>query len=303
MMRRSTQPSIASLVRTARGARISPQRQHAAFAALVRRFEAAAFATALAACDDPDAARDACQEAFLDAWRKLPTLREPSAFGGWLMRLVRTHCARRRRQQHDANRMPVVGLGGAPGMTSDDPLEELARGETSQLLRAAVARLPAAQRDTITLFYFLGEPIKIIAKVMGVPASTVGKRLYLARLSLRRSLPRSVAHAFLTTAPTPAFASLVSAGVFAEFEGEYRFVTRPDHSVHIRREGELLVGYGGAQRHVLASPEADVLSPTRFDGEGRFRRDRSGRISHFVYYEFGRRLGVARKVAQSEGPA
>jgi hypothetical protein len=38
------------------------------------------------------------------------------------------------------------------------------------------------------------------------------------------------------------------------------------------------------------------LTPTEFDGEGRFRRDRRGRVSHFVYYEFGRRFGVARKV-------
>lgn len=49
----------------------------------------------------------------------------------------------------------------------------------------------------------------------------------------------------------------------------------------------------------LASRRPDALVTTEFDGEGRFHRDREGRISHFVYYEFGRRLGVARKVQKT----
>jgi hypothetical protein len=36
---------------------------------------------------------------------------------------------------------------------------------------------------------------------------------------------------------------------------------------------------------------------TEFDGEACFLRDRQGRVTGFVYYEFGRRLGVARRVA------
>ena len=65
---------------------------------LVERFEEMALATAFPACEDIEAARDACQEAFLMAWRLLPRLREPAAFGVWLKRLVRTQCARARRR-------------------------------------------------------------------------------------------------------------------------------------------------------------------------------------------------------------
>ena len=39
-----------------------------------------------------------------------------------------------------------------------------------------------------------------------------------------------------------------------------------------------------------------ALVPAEFDGEARFQRNRRGLLSHFVYYEFGRRLGIARKV-------
>ena len=62
---------IGDLVRRARDPRASLREQHAAFATLVEHFEARAFAIALRRCDDAESARDACQEAFLLAWRKL----------------------------------------------------------------------------------------------------------------------------------------------------------------------------------------------------------------------------------------
>lgn len=64
----------------------------------------------------------------------------------------------------------------------------------------------------------------------------------------------------------------------------------------VRREGNVLASYAGGQRNVLVSPRPVRLAPTEFDGEAYFRRDRRGHMSHFIYYEFGRRLGVAYKV-------
>ena len=69
-----------------------------------------------------------------------------------------------------------------------------------------------------------------------------------------------------------------------------------DDVAEIRRDGDVLVGLAGGQRHTMTSRKTDRLTATAYDGEARFHRDGRGRISHFVYYEFGRRLGVARKV-------
>jgi hypothetical protein len=66
--------------------------------------------------------------------------------------------------------------------------------------------------------------------------------------------------------------------------------------VRVRREGGFPIGYGGGQRNVLASIGDDAVVTTEFDGEGRFERNRSGRIVRFVYYEFGARLGVATRM-------
>jgi RNA polymerase sigma-70 factor (ECF subfamily) len=288
---------VADLVRRARNPRAPAREQHAAFALLVERFEAMAFGTALRACEDLETARDACQEAFLAAWRLLPRLREPAAFGGWLKRLVRTQCARARRRRRAAAEVRVTGCNPAEFPDNgSDPAELAGHHELLQLIRDAVSELPAREREAVTLFYFLGESLRGVARMLGVSAGSAGKCVYAARLRLRRRLPRTIAEAFLAAKPSRAFARSVQAGVFDEFVGEYRFAKRPDHPVILRRERDVLACYAGGQRNILASRRPDTLAPTEFDGEGRFRRDRHGRIRDFIYYEFGRRLGVARKI-------
>jgi RNA polymerase sigma-70 factor, ECF subfamily len=275
---------VERLVRRARGARVPLAEQHAAFARLVALHERMALATALASLHDAEAARDAAQEAFLDAWRKLPQLRTPAAFPGWLQRLVRTQCARiRRRREPLPEPPPEAG-------------DAVVRAERRRAVARALEQLAPADREALLLFHVLGEPQRRIAEIFGVSAQTIGKRLYGARLRLRRLMPRSVAREFLVTVPTSDFVRRVRAGLFDEVVGTYRFESQPKRVVIIRRAGDLLISESAGQRNVLAANGDDALVTTAYDGEGRFRRDRSGRITHFVYYEFGRRLGVARKV-------
>jgi hypothetical protein len=53
------------------------------------------------------------------------------------------------------------------------------------------------------------------------------------------------------------------------------------------------------QRHVLASGAEHSLLTIHYDGEGCFRRNGQGEVTHFEYYEFGKHLGIARKVGTS----
>ena len=265
--------TLAEIVERARNDELPLDQQHAAFAELVRRFEKSAARWALQWLDDAEEARDAAQDAFLLAWRKLRQLRDPAAFGAWLKRLVATQCNRRRRKPQ------VPYESGGCGLRT--PNEEVA---------GAMARLSEPHYRVVVLFYFLGRKIDEIATILGIPRGTVGKRLHDARIAIRRNLPRVVR-------PTAQFRRKVMEGLFDEYVGEYRFAERPDHIVKIAREDGLLVGYGGDQRSVLASMKDASLVSTAFDGEGRFERDSTGRIDRFVYYEFGARLGVARKVS------
>src|SRR5919202_5829264 len=63
--------------------------ESSAFAALVRRHRRAALAGALAVVGDPADADDVAQDAFVHAYDRLATCRDPSRFGAWLLAIVR----------------------------------------------------------------------------------------------------------------------------------------------------------------------------------------------------------------------
>ena len=65
-----------------------------AFSVLVRRFQDMAVGYGYSILHDFQLAEDAAQEAFFEAYRTLPKLREPAAFAGWFRRIVFKQCDR-----------------------------------------------------------------------------------------------------------------------------------------------------------------------------------------------------------------
>lgn len=104
---------------------------------------------------------------------------------------------------------------------------------------------------------------------------------------------------FVRISRSHAFVDRVRRGLLDEYIGEYRFDRRPDHIVAIIRDGDSLISLTAGQRHLLVSGAEHSLLTIHYDGEGRFRRDRHGHVTHFVYYEFGKRMGIARRIGDS----
>ena len=279
--------STARLVERARDPKAPVHEQHAAFTLLVQRSQHIVFGLALTLLHDVEDAKDAAQDAFATAWRRLRQLRDPAAFAPWLKSIVASECSRRRR------RRILVPEADAPAASVD---ADTRRVDYQAVVAAALDGLPAGERHVTVLFYYLGYSQSQIARLLRLKPGTVGKRLHSARLRIRRALPRSVRGDFVRIAPSPAFAERVRRGLLDEYIGEYRFDERPDLHVSRYREGDTLISDAGGQRNVLVSVGEESLSPSQYDGEGRFRRNRRGEVTHFVYYEFGKRLGIARRM-------
>jgi RNA polymerase sigma factor (sigma-70 family) len=280
--------TVIRLVDRARDPAASLQEQHAAFAELVGHFQRLAFGLALASLRDVEEAKDASQDAFVMAWQRLRQLRDPAAFTPWLRTIVARTCSRRRRTRvldSDDLELPV----------SAEPNDR--QIDYQSLVSSALDRLPDGERDVTVLFYFLGYSLPQIAKLLRLKPGTVGKRLHSARLRIRRELPRSVRGDFVRLAQSKQFVERVSRGLLDEYTGDYRFDRRPELVVSIKRTGDCLISEAGEQRHLLVSAGKEALLVTTYDGEGRFVRNRRGEVTHFVYYEFGRRLGIARKTS------
>lgn len=259
-----------------------------AFAQLVAQTQHIAFGLALASLGDVEEAKDAAQDAFATAWHRLRQLRDPAAFTPWLKTIIATACSRQRRK-----RVPVPNGAVLPVSVEADDRQM----DYQSVVAPALERLPEGERHVTVLFYFLGYTLPQIAQLLRLKPGTVGKRLHSARLRIRRGLPRSVRGDFVRLAPSKQFAEQVSRGLLDEYVGEYRFDRRPDLVVSITREGDCLVSEAHGQRHLLVSVGKQSLLTIHYDGEGRFMRDGRGVVTHFVYYEFGRRMGIARKTA------
>ncbi len=151
---------------------------------LAERYERSVRAVALDVLDDYHLASDVSQDAFITAYEKLPSLRKPTVFGPWLMKISR-RCALDfvRRNQKEASREPAVAAAIV------NPNGEL--DEEKRWLLAAVMKLPESERQVIMLRYFSGRSVKEVAEILGRSVGTVTKQLSRAHRHLRNILERS----------------------------------------------------------------------------------------------------------------
>jgi RNA polymerase sigma factor (sigma-70 family) len=159
------------------------EERKAAFDQLVLEHQAVALRVALNILQDHALAEDAVQEAFLAAYLRIDQLRNPSAFPGWLNRIVRTHCYRLLRgaapQQESLESRATLAID-QPTPESLIESQELRH----QILRALDA-LPEHERAVTEGFYIQGESQQELADRLEVPLTTVKKRLQYARTHLR----------------------------------------------------------------------------------------------------------------------
>ena len=156
-----------------------------AYQEIVRRFQAMAFGYAYVSLGDRQLAEDQVQEAFVEAYEGLASLREPAAFPGWFRVIVQRRCARARRA-----RMKAGELEAARDVQSTDafPIDGMIRRETASLVRAAIASLPHPQREITSLFYLGGGSHAGIAEFLELPIGTVKHQLHVARSTLRERM-------------------------------------------------------------------------------------------------------------------
>src|SRR6266568_3301318 len=122
-----------------------------AFSALIARYERSVLAVAYSAAGDSDRAADAAQEAFLRAWRKLETLKEPQCFGNWLLGIARNVALDAGRK---LRRQPTEPLADQQVPILADPLARMHQREQSDRIAAALQQLDDLSRSAIVLRYY-----------------------------------------------------------------------------------------------------------------------------------------------------
>ena len=183
------QPATSSEQRLVRLARDGDQ---SAFGELVETHQAVVFGTVLRLVHDRDLAADVSNRAFYRAYGHLGSFDADRPFRPWLVRIAANEAlnalrARRRDADHtiggEAAEIELEQMAGAP-----DPIDVLRSRERSAVIRAAVDRLPEAQRVAVVLRYFADLSYADIAEATQQSVNNVGVILLRARERLRREL-------------------------------------------------------------------------------------------------------------------
>jgi RNA polymerase sigma-70 factor (ECF subfamily) len=141
------------------------------------------FRMALAITRSDADARDAVQEASVNAWREVPRLRSRDKFDSWLDQILVNAC---RSLMRRTKRVRVREIDLSEGEHATGPATDSV--SETDLIRRAFERLDADVRALLVLHYVEERPLAEIGRITGSPLGTVKWRLHNARRALEKAL-------------------------------------------------------------------------------------------------------------------
>ena len=161
-----------------------------AFSTLVHKYKKSVHALAWRKIGDFHHAEEITQDTFLQAYKKLSTLKNPNQFAGWLYVIANRLCINWMRKK----KLALQSLEDVSEENKErfsyshyvsEQRETEAAAHRSEIVRKLLARLPESERTVVTLYYLGEMTTKEIGKFLGVSVKTVHSRLHRARKRLQ----------------------------------------------------------------------------------------------------------------------
>ena len=155
-----------------------------AFEGLVRKYQSATYALAVARLQDAAAAEEIAQDVFVCAYQKLGQLRDPSRFGAWLRSITLRQCGmwlRSNKRKVHTRSLPEEEMGVAMSSVKD-----VGQGGKNLFdIAVMIGELPEALRAAAVLCLEEELSPSAAAAVLGIRPGTLRKRLHDARAKLQ----------------------------------------------------------------------------------------------------------------------
>ena len=168
----------------------------AAFGILVEKYQKSVHALIWRKIGDYHYAEEIMQDAFLQAYKKLSSLKNPNQFAGWLYVIANRLCIDWMRKQKwirkqkpamqslEGTRLEEIEESSYTYHMSEQWVAE--RTEyCHEFVQKLLDKLPENERTVVTLYYLDEMPTKEIGKFLGVPVNTIASRLHRARKRLQ----------------------------------------------------------------------------------------------------------------------
>ena len=184
-----------------------------AFGTIVTRYQRLLCSLAYSSLGSLSESEDVAQESFIEAWKKLGTLREPEKLKSWLCGILRFKISHHRRKEA---RQPIRHADDfhEAGVleSNDEPIEDVAMKEEEQaLLWQALEAVPETYRETLILYYREHRSMEHVAAELDVSEDAVKQRLSRGRKLVQDKMMSFVEGALAKSAPSHVF----TAGVLA----------------------------------------------------------------------------------------
>jgi RNA polymerase sigma factor (sigma-70 family) len=186
-----------------------------AFCEVVTRYQSLLCSLAYSSVGDLKHSEDIAQETFVEAWKKLDTLREPEKLKSWLCGILRFKVSHYRRKEwrhpvNDAEELDEKDTGeSALARTEDLAI----RDEEQVLLWQTLEKMPVTYREPLILFYREGCSVEYVAAELDLSEDAVKQRLSRGRKLLQKAMVVFVEDALTKSKPGTAFTMAVLAAI------------------------------------------------------------------------------------------
>jgi len=161
-----------------------------AFNALVQKYQKSVHTLVWRKIGDFHYAEEITQDAFLQAYEKLSTLKDPSQFAGWLYVIANRLCIAWVRKQKPAMQpLDAPSLKAIDNLTYERYILEQRELEATErrheIVDGLLTKLPESERTVMTLRYLGEMTTKEIGDFLSVSVNTIRSRLHRARKRLQ----------------------------------------------------------------------------------------------------------------------
>lgn len=176
-----------------------------AFGPIIERYKDAVFGVALSRLRNFHDAEDMTQSAFVEAFDKLPDLKDPNRLGAWLRSITIHRCINYLKREARSVTIDSIEEPESPL----NPQHDLEQTELREQVLTAIGRLSKTQRETVTLYYISGYSQQEVAQIQEVPIGTIKRRLHEARNTLKEDMIHMVEDVLKEGAPDENFTQKV----------------------------------------------------------------------------------------------
>jgi RNA polymerase sigma factor (sigma-70 family) len=162
-----------------------------AFAALVDRYKDMVYTLALKMLGNKEEAEEIAQDTFIKAYNALRKFKGESKFSTWMYKITYNTCLdalKKRKKEKSVTYIEDFGEHQVKAL--HEILDTIDEKERNHAIQECLNELPNDEAFLLTLYYFDGQSVEEIAKVMNNSASNIKVKLFRTRKKLAHILKR-----------------------------------------------------------------------------------------------------------------